>query len=83
MTVLENLMVVPPSQPGEHIFNNWFSSGRVRAREVAVREKAEDALAFLSVGDAPRNASLNPAEHAAWAQLTTTVLASDVALLLY
>jgi branched-chain amino acid transport system ATP-binding protein len=49
MTVLENLMVVPPSQPGEHIFNNWFSSGRVRAREVAVREKAEDALAFLSI----------------------------------
>ena len=48
MTVLENLMVVPPRQPGEHIFNNWFSSGRVRAREVAVREKAEDALAFLS-----------------------------------
>jgi len=43
----------------------------------------KDALAFLSIGDTPRNESLNPSEHAAWAQLTTTVLASDVALLLY
>ncbi|MDA1140138.1 MAG: PSD1 and planctomycete cytochrome C domain-containing protein [Planctomycetota bacterium] len=46
-------------------------------------ESEKDALAFLSIGDSPRNASLNPTEHASWAQLTTTVLASDVALLLY
>jgi hypothetical protein len=42
-----------------------------------------DAIALLSIGDAPRNESLNPAEHAAWAQLAITVLASDVAILLY
>jgi branched-chain amino acid transport system ATP-binding protein len=49
MTVLENLMVVPPQQPGEHIFNNWFARQRVRAREEQVRDRAEDALQFLSI----------------------------------
>ena len=42
-----------------------------------------DALALLSTGDAPRDERLNPAEHAAWAQVAITVLASDVAILLY
>jgi branched-chain amino acid transport system ATP-binding protein len=49
MTVLENLMVVPPAQPGERIFNNWFARGKVRAREVEVRQRAFDALEFLSI----------------------------------
>ncbi len=49
MTVLENLMVVPPSQPGEHIFNNWINPKAVRAREEEVRDKAENALEFLSI----------------------------------
>jgi len=50
-------------------------------RRYADTEK--DALALLSAGDAPRDTNLPLAEHAAWTQLTTTVLASDVALLLY
>ncbi len=49
MTVLENLMVVPPNQPGEHIFNNWLSVASVRRREREVQKKAEDALEFLSL----------------------------------
>ncbi|MEM8688722.1 MAG: ABC transporter ATP-binding protein [Pseudomonadota bacterium] len=49
MTVLENLMVVPPAQPGEHIFNNWISPRAVKAREEEVRDKAETALEFLSI----------------------------------
>ena len=49
MTVLENLMVVPPDQPGEHILNNWLSAGAVRRREREVRQKAEEALEFLSL----------------------------------
>lgn len=49
MTVLENLMVVPPNQPGEHIFNNWFGVGGVKKREAEVRERAEAALEFLSI----------------------------------
>jgi len=43
----------------------------------------EDALGLLSTGDAPRDQSLNLAEHAAWTQVAATVLASDVAILLY
>jgi len=49
MTVLENLMVVPPAQPGERIFNNWLNAASVRRREREVREAAEAALEFLSI----------------------------------
>ena len=38
---------------------------------------------LLGYGDAPRNKKLNAAEHAAWTQVTATVLASDIAILLY
>lgn len=56
MTVLENLMVVPPEQPGERLFANWLSRGHVKRREREVRDRAEDALEFLSIahlGDEP------------------------------
>jgi hypothetical protein len=43
----------------------------------------DDALALLSYGDAPRDESLNPTDHAAWTQLSTIVLASDATILLY
>ena len=33
LSTLENLMVVPPAQPGETLFANWFGFGRVGARE--------------------------------------------------
>lgn len=49
LTVLENLMVVPPDQSGEHIFNNWFKSRAVREKEREVTRKAEAALEFLSI----------------------------------
>ena len=49
MTVLENLMVVPGGQPGEHIFNNWLSPRSVAACEREVQERAEEALEFLSI----------------------------------
>ena len=44
---------------------------------------SDDALALLSIGDAPRDETLDPADHAAWTQLAVTVLASDVAIMLY
>ena len=56
MTVLENLMVVPPEQPGERLFANWISRSQVKRREREVRDRAEDALEFLSIahlGDEP------------------------------
>jgi len=43
----------------------------------------KDAAAYLSIGNAPRDTTLNAAEHAAWAQVAITVLASDVALRVY
>ena len=43
----------------------------------------DDALALLSTGEAPRDEALEPAEVAAWTQVSITVLASDVALLLH
>ena len=45
-------------------------------------EKAQ-AIEFLSVGETPRDESLDVIDLAAWSQLTITVLASDIALLLY
>ncbi len=41
------------------------------------------ALDLLSIGDAARDTKLDPAEHAAWAQVAITVLASDIAISLY
>ena len=49
LTVLENLMVVPSEQHGETLFWNWLNPGKVRQREREVRERAEDALEFLSL----------------------------------
>ena len=49
MTVLENLMVVPPEQPGENLLQTWFSGGKVKRREREVMQRAEDALEFLSI----------------------------------
>lgn len=42
-----------------------------------------DAQAFLSGSDPPRDKKLNVAEHVAWAQVSLTVLASDLAMLVY
>ena len=47
----------------------------------AANEK--DAQAFLSVGDSPGDEKLNAAEHAAWAQVAITVLASDITMWVY
>ncbi len=49
LTLLENLMMVPPHQPGERLFANWVSWGKVRKAEAAMRERAMDTLAFLEL----------------------------------
>ena len=43
----------------------------------------EDAVALVSAGDAPRDQNIAVKELAAWTQLTTIVLASDAAILIY
>jgi len=49
LTVLENLMVVPPDQSGENLLRCWLSAGRVARQEAEVRERAEEVLEFLSL----------------------------------
>jgi len=50
MTSLENLMMVPPRQPGESLLTTWLSPGRVLDHDLAVRQKALDVIEFLKLG---------------------------------
>ncbi|MEX0800702.1 MAG: ABC transporter ATP-binding protein [Dehalococcoidia bacterium] len=49
MTVLENLMLVPPNQHGEQIWNPWFFAFRVSREERLIYEKALDILQFVEL----------------------------------
>ena len=49
MTVRENLMMVPPRQAGETLWNTWFRRGRVAEEERALRRKADEVLEFLTI----------------------------------
>ncbi len=49
MTVRENLMMVPPNQSGETIWNTWFNRGAVAEEEARIRAKADDVLDFLTI----------------------------------
>lgn len=49
MTVLENLMVVPSNQSGEHFWNNWFRPGKVKLEENNARDKAKEIAEFLNL----------------------------------
>lgn len=50
MTALENLMVVPPGQPGESLWRTWIDPGAVKDRDRHVRQKANDVIDFLKLG---------------------------------
>ncbi len=49
LTVIENLMMVPGGQSGEALLDAWFRTGRVRAEEAAIRDKAAEVLEFLGL----------------------------------
>ncbi|MDT0683919.1 ABC transporter ATP-binding protein [Roseicyclus sp. F158] len=49
MTVRENLMMVPPGQTGETLWNTWFSRKQIAAEEAALRDKADEVLDFLTI----------------------------------
>ena len=49
MTVLENLMLVPPNQVGERIWNPWLFSFRVSRQEREIYDKALDVLEFVDL----------------------------------
>lgn len=49
MTVLENVMLVPPRQSGEFMWNPWFRSAMVRAEEAANYDRALEVLDFVDL----------------------------------
>lgn len=51
MTVLENLMLVPPHQAGERIWNTWLRPAVVSSQEKALKEKALEVLEFVELID--------------------------------
>lgn len=55
----------------------------LQTMRVRYQDSTDDAAALLATGDVTRESSLDLAEHAAWTQVSLTILASDLALLLY
>ena len=49
MTVRENLMMVPPRQSGEKLWNALFSRSAVAEEEERIRQKADEVLEFLTI----------------------------------
>jgi branched-chain amino acid transport system ATP-binding protein len=49
MTVLENLMLVPPDQLGENLVAAWFRWRRILSQETDVRQRAESVLEWLNL----------------------------------
>lgn len=49
MTVLENLLVVPPQQLGENLVMAWLRWQRVLSQEATIRERAEEILSWLGL----------------------------------
>ncbi|WP_299778344.1 ABC transporter ATP-binding protein [uncultured Roseobacter sp.] len=50
MSVLENVMLAPMGQIGEHIAGPFLFRGRMRAQERLIRDKALDVLNFVTLG---------------------------------
>ncbi len=49
MTVLENLMLMPPNQSGENVWNPWLFGGRVSREEEQHFERAMGVLNFVDL----------------------------------
>jgi len=49
MSALENLMMVPPRQAGENLFNTWFKPSLVREQEAEVRRRALEVIDFVGL----------------------------------
>ncbi len=50
LSVRDNLMMVPPDQPGERLWSAWFHPAAVREREAEIRARADDVIEFLEIG---------------------------------
>ena len=56
MSVLENVMTAPKGQVGERFWTNWVRRGAVAAQERALKEKAEEIIAFTNLTSVARDA---------------------------
>jgi branched-chain amino acid transport system ATP-binding protein len=54
MTVIENLMAVPPKQTGENLIRAWFAWRRVAGEERTLRRRARDVLDQLRLAHLER-----------------------------
>ena len=50
LSVLDNLMMVPPMQIGESLLGSWFNRKEVARQEDEIRKKAKDVISFLNLG---------------------------------
>ena len=49
LSVRENLLVVPHRQSGETLWNTWVNRRAIQAEETALRARADEVLAFLTI----------------------------------
>ena len=49
LTVRDNLLVVPPNQPGENLLHSWFAPKKVRNFEIEIQKKADEVIKFLEL----------------------------------
>jgi len=49
MSVRENLMMVPPQQSGETLWNTWFGRKLIANEERALQAKADEVIEFLTI----------------------------------
>ena len=49
LTVMENMLLVPPRQSGEKFWNTWLRRGRIRREEAVQREKAREVIEFVGL----------------------------------
>lgn len=49
LSVRDNLMMVPPSQPGESLISAWFRPSAVRNSEKEISDRVDEVLDFLSL----------------------------------
>ena len=49
LTVRENLMMVPPHQSGEHLFDAWFRPKKIRSEEAVIGARADEVIEFLQI----------------------------------
>jgi len=51
LSVVDNLMMVPPMQIGESLLGAWFRRKEVVRQESEIKRKAEDVISFLNMGN--------------------------------